>query len=115
MKIPKVAKTPNIEDIETAVPELLAQITKSMYEKALERRESMTHTAHNMEEMCDVAANRPGFIKAMWCGELDCEMQLKEEADVTSRCMPFDASPISDKCVCCGRAAKKLVYWGKAY
>ena len=51
----------------------------------------------------------------MWCGELDCEMKLKEEADVTSRCMPFEQEKLSDTCVCCGRAAKKLVYWGKAY
>ena len=51
----------------------------------------------------------------MWCGELDCEMKLKEVADVTSRCIPFGQKPIGDKCVCCGREAKKLVYWGKAY
>jgi len=51
----------------------------------------------------------------MWCGELDCELKLKEVADVTSRCMPFDQEACSDTCVCCGRAAKKLVYWGKAY
>ena len=58
---------------------------------------------------------KPGYIKAMWCGDLECEMKLKEEADVTSRCIPFGVKPIGDKCVCCGREAKKLVYWGKAY
>jgi prolyl-tRNA synthetase len=51
----------------------------------------------------------------MWCGELECELKLKEEADVSSRCMPFGMEPIGNKCVCCGREAKKLVYWGKAY
>ena len=104
-----------LDSIETAVPELLAEITKSMYEKALERRESMTHTAHDMDEMCDVAANKPGFIKAMWCGELECEEKLKEVADVTSRCMPFDGENVGDTCVCCGKKANKMVYWGKAY
>ena len=52
----------------------------------------------------------------MWCGELDCELALKEEADVSSRCMPFaDTERISEKCICCGKPAKHLVYWGKAY
>ena len=51
----------------------------------------------------------------MWCGELECEMKLKETADVSSRCIPFGEEPIGNKCVCCGRDAKKLVYWGKAY
>ena len=62
-----------------------------------------------------LAAENNGYIRAMWCGDLACEMKLKECADVTSRCMPFHAEPIGDRCVCCGREAKKLVYWGKAY
>ena len=45
----------------------------------------------------------------------ECEEKLKEVADVSSRCIPFGHGPIGDKCVCCGREAKKLVYWGKAY
>ena len=51
----------------------------------------------------------------MWCGDLECELKLKEQADVSSRCMPFGEEPIGDVCVCCGKPAKKLVYWGKAY
>ena len=105
----------SLDDIETVVPELLVEITKSLYEKAYERRESMTYVAHNMDEMCDVAENKPGFIKAMWCGELECEEKLKEMADVTSRCMPFDGEAVDDVCVCCGKKASKMVYWGKAY
>ncbi len=104
-----------LDKIEEAVPQLLADITTSLYEKALARRESMTHTAHDMDEMCEVAANKPGFIKAMWCGDLECEEKLKEVADVTSRCMPFDGESVGDTCVCCGKKATKMVYWGKAY
>ena len=104
-----------LDEIEERVPELLVDITKSLYQKALDRRENMTYVAHDMDEMCDVAANKPGFIKAMWCGDLECEEKLKEVADVTSRCMPFDSEPVSDTCVCCGKKATKLVYWGKAY
>ena len=105
----------SLDSIEKAIPELLADITKSLYEKALARRESMTYTATNMDEMCDIAASKPGFIKAMWCGDLECEEKLKEVADVTSRCMPFDGEDVGDTCVCCGKKATKMVYWGKAY
>ena len=69
----------------------------------------------NLDELCSIAQNNSGYIKAMWCGELDCELKLKESADVSSRCIPFEGEAIDSKCVCCGRDAKKLVYWGKAY
>jgi len=65
--------------------------------------------------MADIAANKPGFIRAMWCGDRACEDSLKETAGITSRCMPFAQETIADTCVCCGKPAKKMVYWGKAY
>ena len=43
------------------------------------------------------------------------ELKIKEDTTATSRCMPFEQKHISDTCVCCGKPAKKLVYWGKAY
>ena len=56
-----------------------------------------------------------GFVYAMWCGEEECEDTVKAETGVGSRCIPFEQEALSDKCVCCGKPAKKLVYWGKAY
>lgn len=105
----------SLDEIERKVAELLDDIQLSLYNKAKANREEKTYAAHNFEELKDIAANKPGFIKAMWCGDLDCEMKLKEEAGVTSRCMPFEQENISDTCVCCGRKAKAMVYWGKAY
>ena len=75
----------------------------------------MTYTASSFEELKDTAANRPGLIKAMWCGDEACELKLKEEAGVTSRCMPFEQESLSATCVCCGKPAKHMVVWGKAY
>ena len=86
-----------------------------MFEKALARREQMTFDAHNMDEMQDIAEHKPGFIRAMWCGSRACEDELKEKAGVTSRCIPFEQHQISDRCVCCGKPAVKMLYWGKAY
>lgn len=105
----------SLDELETKIPELLKAVHDGLYQKALERRENMTYTAATMEEMQELADNKPGLIKAMWCGDLECEMKLKDLAGVTSRCMPFEQETVSDRCVCCGKPAKHLVIWGKAY
>ena len=97
------------------IPELLKAVQDGLYNKALERRAQMTYDAHNMDEMIDIADNKPGFIRAMWCGDRECEDKLKEMAGVTSRCIPFEEEHLSDTCVCCGKPAKHMLYWGKAY
>ncbi len=107
--------TVSLDELEAKIPELLTAVHDGLYNKALERRESMTYDAFDMDEMIKTADEKPGFIRAMWCGELECEEALKDKAGVSSRCMPFGAKAIGDKCVCCGKEAKHLVYWGKAY
>jgi prolyl-tRNA synthetase len=104
-----------LAELTTAVPKLLNDLHEGLYKTAKERTERMTYDAHDMEELKDIAANKPGFIRAMWCGDPECEKKLKDEAGVSSRCMPFDGEPIGDTCVCCGKKAKALTYWGKAY
>ena len=105
----------SLDELETRIPELLQAVRDGLYEKALKHREEMTYTAKNLDEMKDIAENKPGFIRAMWCGDLACEEKLKEVAGVTSRCMPFEQDKFSDVCVCCGKPADKMLYWGKAY
>lgn len=105
----------SLDELETRIPELLQAVRDGLYEKALKRREEMTYTAKNLDEIKDIAENKPGFIRAMWCGDLACEEKLKEVAGVTSRCMPFEQDKFSDVCVCCGKPADKMLYWGKAY
>ena len=106
----------SMDGLEDFVVAELANLTKALYEKALANRAARTYTATTMDELKEIAASKSGYIRAMWCGELDCELALKDEADVSSRCMPFgDEEAVSDTCVCCGKPAKALVYWGKAY
>ena len=104
-----------IDELATQIPLLLKSVHDGLYNKALARRDSMMHSATGMDEMCEITKNNPGFVKAMWCGELECELALKEKAGVTSRCIPFEQEHIGDVCVCCGKKAKHMVYWGKAY
>ena len=105
-----------LEDLEQKIPEILETIQKEMFERAKAHRDAHIWDAHNYEELKDIAANKPGFIRGMWCEDQACEDKIKEELAVTSRCIPFhDQEQISGTCVCCGRPAHKLVYWGKAY
>ena len=105
----------SLDELEAKIPELLEEVHKGLYNKALERRSNMTYTAKTLDELKDIADNKPGFIKAMWCGDRACEDKLKEYAGVTSRCIPFEQEHIGDTCVCCGKPADKMLYWGKAY
>lgn len=107
--------TVNLDELEQKIPELLEDVRISLYNKALERREKMTYDAKTFDEIKQIADTKPGFIRAMWCGSLECEEKLKAEAGVTSRCIPFEQEHISDTCVCCGKKADKMLYWGKAY
>ena len=104
-----------LSEIAEKVDELLKTIQHDMYERAKAHRDAHTYDAHNMEEMKDIADNKPGFIRAMWCGCQECEDKLKEQVGVTSRCMQFKQEKLADTCVCCGKPATKMVYWGKAY
>lgn len=104
-----------LEELEQRVPELLQQVHDGMYAAALENQREKTYTALTMEELVGIAESKPGYIKAMWCGDRACEEKLKEEAGVSSRCIPFEQEHLGDTCVCCGKPAKALVYWGKAY
>lgn len=107
--------TVSLEALETELARILENMQSDMLERARKHRDGHTFEAYNYEEFKDIIANKPGFVKAMWCGEQECELKIKEDTTATSRCMPFEQEKISDACVCCGKPAKKLVYWGKAY
>ncbi len=105
----------SLDNIEQEIEKLLVAMRDDMYNAAAERRDRMTYVAKNLDEMVKIAEEKPGFIKAMWCGDRECEDKLKEQAGVTSRCIPFAQEQIGDTCVCCGKPADKMLYWGKAY
>ena len=104
------------DELESKVAELLETIQKDMFERAKAHRDEHVYDAHNYEEFTEIVTSKPGFIRGMWCEDRACEDKIKEDFAATSRCMPFnDQEQISNVCVCCGKPAHKLVYWGKAY
>ena len=105
----------SLDELEAKIGEVLEKMQVEMLENARARRDAQTYVATNMEEFRAIFAEKSGFVKAMWCGEQACEDKIKEELSVTSRCMPFEQEELSDVCVCCGKPAKKMVYWERAY
>lgn len=105
-----------IEKLNEQIEKSLQDIHDAMYEKALKNMQEKTFIARNYDEFIDIAKNHPGFIKAMWCGDSACEDKLKDvTGGVKSRCIPFEEEHLADTCVCCGKPAKHMVYWGKQY
>ena len=105
----------SLDELEAKAAELLDTIQHDMLEKARKHRDAHTYTALGWDEFVETINTKPGFVKAMWCGCQECEDKIKEVTGATSRCMPFEQETLSDKCVCCGKPAKKMVYWGRAY
>ncbi len=104
-----------LDEVETKVCELLDTIQKDMLEAARAHRDAHTYVARNYDEFVKTFNEKSGFVKAMWCGNRECEDKIKADLAVTSRCIPFEQEKLADTCVCCGKPAQKMVYWGRAY
>lgn len=105
-----------LDQVAETAAKLLQDIQKDMYARAKAHLESHISEVKSYAAFKDAVENKPGFIRAMWCGSEECEIKIKEDTTATSRCMPLkEEEAVSDVCVCCGKPAHKLVYWGKAY
>ena len=104
-----------LDRVEEVVAEKLQAVRDGMYEKALANRERRTYSCTTLDEIRESLKQGDGFVKAMWCGDPECENRVKAETGVGSRCIPLEEEHIADTCVCCGKPAKHMVYWGIAY
>ena len=105
-----------LDKLEEAIEQLLKALGDNIYNTAYENMERRTYDCTTMDEIIQkLKDNGDGFVRAMWCGDEACEDKIKEVTGVGSRCIPFEQKELSDKCICCGKPAKHMVYWGKAY
>lgn len=107
--------TAPLDEIGVSVCRILETMQQEMLERARAHRDAHTYTAADYESFKKTIEEKPGFVRAMWCGDVACEEKIKEELQATSRCIPFEEEHLADTCVCCGKPAKKMVYWGRAY
>lgn len=107
--------TVNLDELPIKLQDILDSIQKNMYEECKKIREKRTNIALNMDEFIEKIDENQGYIKTMWCGNVECEDKIKELTGAHSRCIPFEQEHISDKCVCCGKEAKTMIVWGRQY
>ena len=103
-----------IDKVVAHLAPLFIDIQKSMYNKALKRRDSMIYEANSWIEFSQIAQNKSGFIKANWCGSVACENKIKDEFSMKSRCLITDEK-ITTNCVVCNKEAKYRLYFGRQY
>ena len=104
-----------LDELNTKLKEMLDDIQQNMFNMCKKRLEEKTQIATNMDEFTKKINENQGYIKAMWCGNVECENKIKELTGAHSRCIPFEQEKLSDKCVCCGKEAKDMVVWGRQY
>jgi prolyl-tRNA synthetase len=105
----------SLEGLEQTCDTLLEEIQANLFRKAKKNLEENIFAATSVAEVKEIIESRGGFVKTMWCGDEACEVRMKEEAGVSSRCIPFQQETISGTCPCCGRPARHMVVWGVAY
>ncbi len=104
-----------LAELEAKTAELLDAVHDGLYARAKKNLDDHTRTCRTLEEVKTFMETEGGFARTMWCGDLACELKMKEEAGVSSRCLPFAQERVGETCVCCGRPAEKMIYWGVAY
>ena len=107
----------SLDEIETKLGEILETIQKDMYDRAKAFLDSHIDFAETMDEMNEKFNTKRGFIKAKWCGSAECEDEIKAATGgATTRCIcKEDQVKDGDTCIFCGKQAKHVVYFGKAY
>ena len=104
-----------LTDIAARIPQLLDDVQQGLYDKAKKNMDEHIYPAYSLEEAKELQEKNGGFIKTMWCGDLQCELDMKEKAGMSSRCIPFEQEHLAHVCACCGKPAKHMIYWGVAY
>lgn len=104
-----------LEDLKDELEKTLEEVQKNMFDICKKRLEEKTQVATTLEEFEEKINKEQGYIKAMWCGNSECEDKIKEITGAHSRCIPFEKEHISSKCVCCGKESKYFVIWGRQY
>ena len=106
----------SLDNLEDGIQKALDAFAEAIYNKALDNLNNRTFACTSLDEITEkLNANGDGFVKAMWCGSEECEDKIKELTGVGSRCIPFEQEKLADTCICCGKPAECMVYWGKAY
>ena len=114
-RVDGVKITNKIDEIEAKIPQILDEIHNLMYQKALEHLNKNIVDVNTIEELNE-ALNKGGYARMPFCGDIDCEDRIKEiTKGGTTRCIYKEEVEEGTLCPCCGKKAKMIVYFAKAY
>jgi prolyl-tRNA synthetase len=102
-------------DVVARIEELLVEMQKQIFNKALAFRESHITEVDSYDEFKEVLENKGGFISAHWDGTTATEDKVKEETKATIRCIPLTENPVPGKCMVTGNPSEQRVLFAKAY
>jgi prolyl-tRNA synthetase len=108
-------RTIPVDTVYSVIPELLEEIQKNIYKKALQFRNDNTFIVDDWSEFQSILDNQGGFIMAHWDGTPETEEKIKEETKATIRCIPFDAPEEKGRCIYSGKPSNRRVLFARAY
>ncbi len=101
--------------LSTRLPQILDDVQRSLYERAVAFRESRTHMVESIDELAAQLERERGFFWAPWCGDAACEAHVKERTGATLRCVPLDGGNRSGACLVCRKDAPQTAVFARAY
>lgn len=105
-----------IDDAPARIGELLEEIQSALFEKARKLRDEHTHVLDDYEKFKALYEQDGGFVDSHWCGDPQCEAQIKEDTKATIRVLPFEQGELEGKtCIHCGKPARYRAIFAKAY
>lgn len=103
------------EGIVAAIEQMLLDIQKNLYARALKFRDDNTRLVDSYDEFKKVLDEKAGFVLAHWDGTVETELKIKEETKATIRCIPLETNPVPGKCIYSGKPSAGRVLFARAY
>ena len=107
-------ETVSFEGIEERIKNLLDDIQKNIFDKALKHRASKTVTVDTYEEFKE-AIEAGNFVLAHWDGTTETEVKIKDDTKATLRCIPLDGDKTPGKCIVTGKPSAQRVLFARNY
>jgi prolyl-tRNA synthetase len=104
-----------MEGLSGRLRELLDEIQKNLFERAVTFRDEHTQRVATYDEFKDIMEGRPGFLIAPWCGSASCEAQIKTDTQATIRNMPIGGTAPAGACIRCDNPAVAEAWFAKSY
>ena len=104
-----------MDGLAAGIEVLLDTVQQALFDRAVAFRAEHTFRTADRAEFDAILEGRPGYVVAPWCGDADCETQIKTATQATIRNLPLDPPPASGDCIQCGRPGQMDAYFAKSY